>query len=416
MIDSSSIREAATQLAREFPPTPLIFSEHFSRLTGARVHLKLENLQRTGSFKVRGALTKLRRCRDRIGPLGVVAASAGNHAQGVALAASRLGIPATVVMPERAPISKQVATRNYGGRVILAGRDVGEALVRARQLVDGGYTFVHPYDDADVVAGQGTTGLEILSQCPDVQEVWVPVGGGGLVAGIAVAVKDARPATRIVGVQSQACPSARAALRAGAPVRLSPERSIADGIAVPEVGALTYPILRDRVDELRTVGESRIAMTLVELLEKKKLLAEGAGVAALAAFLEADPERVRRRTVVVVLSGGNVDLNILDRILELGLLRTGRIVRFGIVLDDIPGALASVIAVVSGHGANILHIHHDRHNPALPVGRTRVEVEVETRGFDHAGAVVKALGESGLAPEIIAGAEPLGPGADQQPG
>ncbi len=399
MADIARIREALGVLRTRLSPSPMILSEHFSHATGAQVYLKLENLQRTGSFKVRGALFKLSRCRESIGPKGVVAASAGNHAQGVALAASWVGVPATVVMPQGSPISKQLATRDYGARVILHGRTVAEALGRASELAREGYAFVHPYDDEDVVAGQGTVGLEILDQVPEPDEVWVPVGGGGLIAGIADAVKPSRFEVRIVGVQTEACPSALEALRAGGPVDVTPGRSIADGILVSRVGAVTYPVLASSVEEVLAVAEDRIAMAIVQLLEKKKVLAEGAGAAALAALLDAPPERVAGRRIVVVVSGGNVDLNVLDRILEQGLIRTGRILRFAVVLDDVPGSLGTLLAVVARERANILHIFHDRLGLDLPMGRTRVEVSVETRGQDHIGALCGALTAAGFAVE-----------------
>ncbi|GAB4258462.1 MAG: threonine ammonia-lyase [Deferrisomatales bacterium] len=403
MVEPAHILEAREVVAAQLPPTPLLYSEYFSSATGARVYLKLENLQRTGSFKVRGALHKLHRCREAIGPKGVVAASAGNHAQGVALAAQRLGIPATIVMPENASISKQLATRGYGGEVILAGASVAEALERARALVAEGYTFIHPFDDPDVIAGQGTVGLELLEQCEAPDEVWVPVGGGGLIAGLAVAVKQGAAATRIVGVQSEACPSAAEALRAGRPVTAPAGRSIADGIMVPRVGEHAFRILRRLVDEIVVAEESRIAMAIVQLLEMKKLLAEGAGAVALAALLAAPPERIRDKRVVVVISGGNVDLNVLDRILEQGLIRTGRILRFGVVLPDVPGALASVLAVLTRQRANILHILHDRLSLDLPVGMTRVEVEVETRNEAHIRELTEALAAGGFHTEPCRG-------------
>ena len=396
MVDAAAIRRAFEVVRTHVPPSPLILSEHFSRVTGAQVYLKLENLQRTGSFKIRGALFKLWRCREGVGPRGVVAASAGNHAQGVALAATWMGVPATVVMPEGASISKQLATRDYGATVLLHGRTIAEALEKASALAREGYTFVHPYDDPDIVAGQGTVGIEILDQVPAFDQVWAPVGGGGLIAGIATAAKDARPGVRVVGVQAEACPSAQEARRAGGPVTVAPGRSIADGILVPRVGAMTYPILATAVDEVRTADEDRIAMTIVELLEKKKVLAEGAGAAALAAVLAAPPESIRGRRVVVVVSGGNLDLNTLDRILEQGLIRTGRILRFAVVLDDAPGALGTLLSVVAREKANILHIVHDRLSLDLPLGRTRVEVSVETRGEDHNGALCGALAAAGF--------------------
>ncbi|MFU8856805.1 MAG: threonine ammonia-lyase [Deferrisomatales bacterium] len=398
MPDIARIRNALGVLRAHLPPSPLLLSEHFSQVTGAQVYLKLENLQRTGSFKVRGALFKLSRCREGVGPKGVVAASAGNHAQGVALAAKWVGVPATVVMPRGAPISKQLAARGYGAEVLLHGRSVAEALERAAELAAQGYTFVHPYDDEDVVAGQGTVGLEILEQVSRLDEIWVPVGGGGLIAGIAQAV-SCRPGVRVVGVQSEACPSALLALQAGRPMDVTPARSIADGILVSRVGTVTYPVLASSVAEVLQVAEDRIAMAIVQLLEKKKVLAEGAGAAALAALLAAPPDRVRGKRIAVVVSGGNVDLNVLDRILEQGLIRTGRILRFAVVLDDVPGSLGTLLSVVGEEQANILHIFHDRLGVDLPLGRTRVEVSVETRGEDHIDALCRALSARGFAVE-----------------
>ncbi len=396
MLDPARIREASALLSERFPPTPLLRSEQLSRLTGAEVFLKLENLQRTGSFKVRGAFYKLWRSRGEVGPKGVVAASAGNHAQGVALAAREQGIPSTVIMPEGSSISKQVATRDYGARVILHGRTVAEALDKARGMADQGYLFLHPFDDEDVIAGQATVGVEILGQIDGLDEVWVPVGGGGLAAGVAAAVKARLPDVRVVGVQSGACPSAREALARGRPVEVSAGRSIADGILVPRIGDRPFGILRELMAEVLLVDESQIAMAVVTLLEKKKLLAEGAGAVPVAALLGAPPDRVRGRRIVLVVSGGNVDLNVLDRILEQGLMRTGRIFRLQVVLDDVPGALGSLLAVVSGQKANILHIFHDRLSLDLPLGRTRVEVAVETRGPDHIDELSRALRNAGF--------------------
>ncbi|MDF1552083.1 MAG: pyridoxal-phosphate dependent enzyme [Deferrisomatales bacterium] len=408
---------AARDVVRDrFPPTPLIYSETFSQRTGAEVFLKLENLQRTGSFKVRGALCRLTRDRQSIPAQGVVAASAGNHAQGVALAASQLGIPSTVVMPETAPIGKQLATRDYGARVILHGRTVAESLEQARRLEEEGYCFVHPFDDPQVIAGQATVGSEILEQlaafeasreqpsCPLPQgepqdgqttEIWAPLGGGGLLTGIALAVEEVLPGVHLVGVQTAACPSAAAALRAGKPVTVATEHSIADGIVVPKMGELPFQILSRRLDETRSVEESAIALAMVELLERKKLLAEGAGATALAALLGAPPERVRGHRIVVVISGGNVDLNVLDRVLEMGLMHKGRILRFSVVLDDRPGALSRLLHILTREKANILHVAHDRLSVDLPLSRTRVALTAETRGFDHNRELTAAIQAGG---------------------
>jgi threonine dehydratase len=471
VISPLDLAAARDTVRARFSPTPLTYSETFSQRTGAEVYLKLENLQRTGSFKVRGALCRLTHDRDRIPERGVVAASAGNHAQGVALAARQLGVRATVVMPESAPIGKQLATREYGARVILHGRTVTEALTEARRLETDGYLFVHPYDDPQVIAGQATVGSEILEQllapngCPRPppatgnepapgpglqarasddsprpgnrtfpqerpqgepqdgasddsprpgnrtfyterpqgepqegasDEIWVPLGGGGLLAGIALAVKGVRPDVRLVGVQTEACMSAAAARRAGKPVTVEAGHSIADGIIVPQMGELPFRILSEFLDETCVVEESAIALAMVELLEKKKLLAEGAGATALAALLGAPPERVRGRRIVVVISGGNVDLNVLDRVLEMGLMRTGRILRFSAVLDDRPGSLSRLLHILTREKANVLHVVHDRLSVDLPLGRTRVALTAETRGFDHNQELTAAIRAGGF--------------------
>ena len=386
MVTLSDIRAAAREIDAHVLRTPLLCSDFISHAVQAEVYLKLENLQRTGSFKPRGAAHKLVRAARRggeIGDKGVVAASAGNHAQGVSLAARELGMRATIVMPENASLTKQLATKAYGGEVVLCGASVADSLERAKTLEADGYYFVHPFDDDEVIAGQGTVGLEILADLPDVDEVWVPVGGGGLLAGVAVAVKETAPRVRVVGVQARACPSALEARRAGRPTLVSPTHTIADGIAVARVGARPFEILSQYVDELLTVSEEEIATAMLHLLERKKLLAEGAGAVPLAALLSADPAPLQDRRIALVVSGGNVDLNILDRILERGLIESGRIMRFGVVLRDVPGTLFALLGLLSREKANVLHIFHDRLGRGLAVGETRVEIELETRGADH---------------------------------
>lgn len=396
MITADDVASAAKALRGRVVHTPLLCSDYFSGERGAQVYLKLENLQRTGSFKIRGATHKVLRSLGRIGPKGVVAASAGNHAQGLALAASNLGVRATVVMPETASLSKQLATRAYGAEVLLKGADIAESLGHAARLADQGHMLVHPFDDDDVIAGQGTLGLEILGDLPDVDEVWVPVGGGGLVAGVAVAIKGARPGCRVVGVQAGACPSALRAREAGGPVTLPACRTIADGIAVPRVGDRPYELLARLLDDLLLVDEDQIASAMVHLLERKKVLAEGAGAVALAALLASPSDRVRGRRIALVVSGGNVDLNLLDRVIERGLLDAGRVLRFSVVLSDVPGALASLLEVVAAQGANVLQVRHERWDPSLALGHTRIEVSAETRGFAHADQVRRALTDRGF--------------------
>ncbi|MBC7358970.1 MAG: threonine ammonia-lyase [Desulfacinum sp.] len=389
------IRDAARVLKGRIIRTPLVYSPTLSDLFGADVYLKLENLQKTGSFKVRGATYKILKNRDKLGPRGVVAASAGNHAQGVALAARQAGVPAVIVMPVWASITKQIATRNYGGDVILHGTSLSESLDKALELSREGRTFIHPFDDEDIMAGQGTVGLEILQDLPDPDLVLVPVGGGGLIGGIGTAIKALRPRTQVVGVEAAVCPSASEALRTGRLVAVGSAQSIADGIAVKRLGEKTFEVIRRRVDRVVTVDEEHIAEALLLLLERKKVLAEGAGAVPLGALLTGAVRCEKGRKVVLVVSGGNVDSPLLGRVLTKGLLKSGRLMRFTVQVDDVPGSLARLLGVVAAQGANVLHIYHDRNVPDLPLHVTRVELEVETRGFDHMEALTEALKTEG---------------------
>lgn len=389
------IQKAARVLQGRILRTPLVYSPTFSRLFGAEVFLKLENLQKTGSFKIRGASYKILQHREWIGPKGVVAASAGNHAQGVALAARHAGVPALIVMPQWASLTKQEATRSYGGQILLHGRTLGESLDKARELSTRGYTFIHPYDDPDIIAGQGTIGMEIMEDCPDVHAVLVPVGGGGLIAGIGSAVKAIRPETLIIGVQAAVCPSAFRALEEGRVVRVQGDQSIADGITVKELGQIPFEILAETVSKVALVDEEHIAEALLLLLERKKVLAEGAGAVPLGALLMGGWEWPAGAKIVLVVSGGNVDSPLLGRILTKGLVKGGRVTRLTVELPDIPGSLAELLGVVASHGANVLHISHYRHAPHLPIHVTLVTLEVETRGFAHADEILAALRASG---------------------
>ncbi len=389
------IQRAARVLQGRILRTPLVYSPTFSRLFGAEVYLKLENLQKTGSFKIRGASHKILQIRESLGPKGVVAASAGNHAQGVALAARNAGVRSFIVMPEWASLTKQEATRSYGGEILLHGRTLGESLEKARELSTQGYTFIHPYDDPDIIAGQGTIGMEIVEDCPDVHAVLVPVGGGGLIAGIASAVKALRPETHIIGVQAAVCPSALRALQEKRVVRVEGAQSIADGITVKELGRIPYEILEKRVSQVVLVDEEHIAEAVLLLLERKKVLAEGAGAVPLGALLMGELKWPPGAKIVLVVSGGNVDSSLLGRILTKGLVKGGRVTRLTVELPDVPGALAGLLAMVASHGANVLHISHNRHAPHLPIHVALVTLEVETRGFAHAEEILAALAASG---------------------
>ena len=380
--------------------TPLIYSDTISKLTGKEVFLKLENLQKTGAFKIRGAYYKLSQLSQSLRRRGVVAASAGNHAQGVAYASSLLGISSAIVMPEGASIAKQIATRSYGGEVILHGQDTDEALQYARKLSERGKFFIHPFDDEQVIAGQGTIGLEILEGVPEVEAIIVPVGGGGLISGIATIVKKRRPKVKIIGVQSIHAPSAFYSLKRKEIVEVNVKPTLADGIALRRVGEITFPIIRKSVDEIVTVQEDEIASAILMLMERKRVVAEGAGAAPLAALLS-NRWKIDSNRVVLVISGGNIDVHLLDRIIEKGLSQTGRIVRFEVLLRDVPGSLAKLTGLIAHHHANILHIIHERAAKEIPIGFSKVILVLETRSPDHIREIKKGLKEEGYSIETL---------------
>ncbi|PZN12920.1 MAG: threonine ammonia-lyase [Bacillota bacterium] len=382
-VDLPAIREAAATIAGFVHRTPLLGSAAFSELAGTDVYLKLENLQKTGSFKVRGAFNRLARLEPAARGQGVICASAGNHAQGVAMAGARLGIPVTVVMPETAPTTKVVATRGYGAEVVLYGQGYDQAYEKAMEIATArGLTFIHAFDDPLVVAGQGTVGLEILEDLPDVETVVVPVGGGGLIAGIAIAVKEQRPDVRVVGVQAAGAPALVRSFRQGRLETIERARTLADGLAVKTPRELTFRLICRYVDDMVTVSEEEIARAILLLLERAKLVAEGAGAAALAALLHHKVERPGRRTAVVV-SGGNIDVNLLARIIERGLLEDGRLIRIKTLVPDRPGALQALLKVIADEGGNILSVYHDRLRHEVALGEAEVELIVETRDAEH---------------------------------
>jgi threonine dehydratase len=394
MVLLAEIERAATLISEHILRTPLVYSPTFSHMTGAEVYLKLENLQRGGSFKVRGATYKILSRREGLG--GVVAASVGNHAQGVALAAAFAGISSTIVMPVWASLPKQEATRGYGAEVILQGQTLVESIGIARDLAERtGRTFIHPYDDCEIMTGQGTIGLEIMEKLPDPDLVLVPVGGGGLIGGIASAVKALRHETRVIGVQAAACPSAREALRQGGPVAVRAVSTIADAISVTEIGESNYPLLRDLVDDVVVVGESEIAAAVLLLLERKRVLAEGAGAVPLAALLSGAVDVPKGSKVVLVISGGNLDSLLLDRVIRQGLVSNGRMMRFSVCLEDVPGSLSRLLSHISERRANVVSIRHFRHERGLPLNQTRVDLDLETLGFDHIQEIENTLRDAG---------------------
>ena len=403
LVSLDDVRKANSVLDGKIIRTPLVYSPYLSEQIEGEVYLKLENLQKTGSFKIRGATNEIQTHLDRIGPEGVVAASAGNHAQGVALAAREAGIAATIVMPEWASITKQEATRGYGGQVHLKGQSLAESIQEAKGLVEKGMTLIHPYDDPEVIAGQGTIALEILAELPDADLVLVPVGGGGLIGGIATAAKSMRPVIRVIGVQAEACPSAYRSCELGEAVRVEARRTIADGIAVKQPGELTFQIMQESVDEIVTVEEDQIAHAVLTLLERKNILAEGAGAVPVSVLFDSSVQIPKDSKVVLVISGGNVDTPLLDRILRQGLIRNGRMMKFGVILDDVPGSLARLLTLMARLQANVLQVHHRRSEENLPIYTSRVELDLETRGWEHLHEITEALREAGYSIELVHG-------------
>jgi threonine dehydratase len=396
MISIASIREAAALLEGKIIRTPLVYSPTFSQMTGGEVYLKIEAMQKAGSFKTRGAANRILSQRASIGAGGVIAASAGNHAQGVAVAAGFAGIPATIVMPEWVSPGKQEAAAGYGARVILKGASLEESINHAMDLADSGaLTFIHPFDDESVIAGQGTIGLEILEDLPDTETIIVPVGGGGLIAGIATAVKAERPSVRVIGVQASACPSAAAARQEGKPVTVESLPTIADGIRVTRTGDHAWPVLRDLVDDVVLVEDEQIVTAISLLLERKKVLAEGAGAAPLAALLSGSVHLHKGKKIVAVISGGNLDSFLLERVLRRGLYDAGKILRVTTDIEEGSRALPALLSLIASEGATISRVEQERGSPDIPLHLNRVTLEMELRGPEHRNRVLSTLRESG---------------------
>ena len=379
-LDVAAVEAARQRLRGAIYETPCPYSHTLSELSGSACHLKLENLQMTGSFKERGAANLLLQLDDAERRRGVVAASAGNHGLAVAFHAARLGIPATIVMPTYAPLIKVTSARRSGAEVILHGANYDEAYERARAVEQAsGAVFVHPFDDARVVAGQGTLGLELLAQVDDLEAVVVPVGGGGLIAGVALAIKARQPAVRVIGVEAAAMPAMQRSLQARERVRVPAAPTIADGIAVRRVGEVTFDLALKYADEVVTVTEEELANAILLLLEIEKTVVEGAGAAPLAALLNRSLGLAGRR-VALVLSGGNIDVTMVARIITRGLVKDGRLVRLGVVLQDRPGALARLTALIGEERVNILQIEHDRAFSRQSIGSSEVALTLETSG------------------------------------
>ena len=391
MITLSDIQSALSRIRDSVYLSPCARSENFSLITGNSVFLKLDNLQKTGAFKERGALNKLLTLNDQQKALGVIAASAGNHAQGVAYHAGRLGIGARIVMPLTTPLTKVSSTKSYGTQVILHGTNYDEAYEEAVRLAQQkNLTLIHAFDDDAVIAGQGTLGLEILYQHPDIEAVIAPIGGGGLIGGVACALKESNPAIQIFGVQPAAIPSMKAAVAAGKPITLPAAKTIADGIAVRRSGDRTLPLVQKYVDDIVTVDDEEIANAILLLLEREKMLAEGAGAAAFAALLN-HKLPIHGKKVVVLVCGGNIDVTLLSRIIERGMVKDGRLVRVRVHLPDYPGALHSLTGLLAEHRANIVETSYDRAYHGVHLSDTAIDITIETRGAEHISELLAAL-------------------------
>jgi len=398
MLTLDDVVAARKRIAGGIYESPCVESIPLSKLTGAHIFCKLDYLQRTGSFKERGARNALLLLTDEQRKRGVIAASAGNHAQGVAYHGSLLGIPVTVVMPKFAALIKVTNCRQLGARVILHGVDLAEARAHAEELASReGLTFIHPFDNADVMAGQGTMALEIVEQAPDLDAVVVPVGGGGLLAGVGTVMKALKPHAKVIGVEPVHAACFTAALAAGGPVSVKVLPTLADGLAVALLGARPFETLRTVVDEVVTVDEATIALAILRLIELEKSVVEGAGATPLAAFLAGKLDHLRGKRVVLALCGGNIDLTMLDRVIEVGLVADGRLTRFTVSIADRPGGLARLAEVIASTGASIKEIVHDRAFSGPDLSAVRVGCVVETTGHDHVRELHGALAKAGMA-------------------
>jgi threonine dehydratase len=399
VVTLKGIEEASIILKDVLYKTPLVYSFSLSEVSGANVFLKLENLQRTGSFKIRGAYNKLYKVRGS--SKNVVAVSAGNHAQGVALASKLLGIKATIIMPELTPINKILATKHYGADVLLHGNTFEDAYNYARQLEEStGAIFIHPFDDPEIIAGQGTIGLELIEALQNVEVVFVPIGGGGLISGISIALKENNPKIKIIGVQSNASPSMLASRKKGRVVEVKSKETIADGIAIKRAGAITLKIVQNYVDDILTVDESEIENTLLLLTERKKIVVEGAGAVGLAGLLKRKEDFSEKSTAIII-SGGNIDINTLAKIMERGLMKRGMYMKLELELSDVPGSLAKLATLLGIVKANIVQIYHDRFSSDLQINNAIVEISLETKGYEHQKEILKLLRKNGYNPKVI---------------
>ncbi|MBT8336646.1 MAG: threonine ammonia-lyase [Gemmatimonadetes bacterium] len=396
-VSAAEIQAARDRIEAHIVHTPCPRAPAFDDLCPGPLYFKLENLQRTGSFKDRGSLNRMLQLGPEERRRGVVTASAGNHAQAVAYHAQRLGIPCTVVMPETAPLVKVANTEGFGATVRQLGEVLDDSAVEANRLVDEeGMVMIHPFDDPAVIAGQASMGAEILEQVPDVDVIVVPIGGGGMISGIALAVKAVAPHVRIIGVEAEAAPSARASRDAGRIVKITSSRTLADGIATKRIGKNTFPIIEALVDDLVTVSEEEIASAVLQLLERQRTVVEGGGAVGLAALARGAVPVGEGESVVLVLSGGNIDMNMVSRIIDRGLVFDGRLARLRVKVPDRPGSLAGLTRFVASLGANVLETSHRRGFADISVGDVEIVVTLETRGATHVQAMIRRLEDEGI--------------------
>ncbi len=398
-VSPEQIQQAGTRLKDVIIATPVLYSPFFSKDTGQEVYIKPENLQITGAFKIRGAYNKIALLSESEKKKGLIASSAGNHAQGVAYAALKNNVSATIVMPKTTPLIKVEATRKYGARVILAGDIYDEAYAYALELQQQeGSVFIHPFDDEDIIAGQGTIGLEIMEECKDADTILVPVGGGGLIAGIAIAAKSIRPDIKVIGVEPQGAPTLKKALEAGHIVDLDVVATIADGVAVRRAGSVTFPLIRQWVDDIITVPDTELMESFLMLLERHKLVAENAAVLSLAGLRHL---REKGRKVVSVVSGGNIDVVTIATMIDQGLVTRGRLFCFSVDLPDKPGELLKIATILSDENANIIKLDHNQFTAIDRLKQVRLEVTIETNGHEHISRISRALEAGGFVIEKV---------------
>jgi threonine dehydratase len=400
-VDLAAIRKARVELSKYLQPSPLLFNSWLSEALQCRVYFKLENMQPIGSFKIRGATYKISQLSPEQKKLGVIAASAGNHAQGVAWGSRVLGSNALIVMPKSAPLVKIQNTQTLGAEVVLEGENYDEAYKAALEIAKKtGRVFVHAFEDPAVIAGQGTIGLELLDQLPDLDYVVGSIGGGGMMSGISVALKELRPQTKLIGCQATGANAMCKSIEHGKPESTAKVQTFADGIAVAKASPQMFELLKPRLDACVDVDDEAIAAAVLTLIEKAKIISEGAGAIALAA-LEKIKTEIRGKKVVVIISGGNIDVNVLARIIDRGMIRAGRRVRVNVVISDRPGSLARLTELIANQGANILQAIHDRSEPATTIDQTDVALTLETRGPDHSKAVIQALEKHVIRLELV---------------